>query len=447
MFNLKKITVLALFPLQFLCLTAAAQAQDVVQKKLLVTAYYSPLPDQTFYIKGSYDADVRLNGRGTNGADGTPVYIGMLAAPKNYPFGTRVKIPGLGVGEVHDRGGAILSGDNYDRIDVWMGHGEEGLARALNWGARTVEGEVYLSPDSIAPGLDFSWVSSQLPSSYVAKLQANTIKTTTPEVDLSASILDATKEAEKPESVTNPILEETKEVKDTVIIPQFKENEEIKRLNQNSLSIVAGLGDGSQGEAVKNLQRMLWDLNYYQGELTGTYDKKTAEAVFNLQKDQGVLQSESDKGAGYFGKKTQAALFSVLEQKIDMLAKYPKQAQAWVPAKILLPQVANLSPPKVIHERQQLNFSGLQLNKKVVQDLPLLTSTLSVGAKGDQVTELQKLLILHHYLAEGLATGYFGPKTSEAVLKFQLEKGIFTSSFDEGAGRVEEKTLEALNLL
>ena len=69
----------------------------------------------------------------------------MLAAPKTYPFGTRVMIPGLGVGEVHDRGGAILARKGYDRIDVWMGRGEEGLSRALNWGARLVEGEVYFS--------------------------------------------------------------------------------------------------------------------------------------------------------------------------------------------------------------------------------------------------------------------------------------------------------------
>ena len=147
---------------------ALAEGAAMETRKLLVTAYYSPLPDQAFYIRGSYEADIRLNGRGTNGADGTEVYEGMLAAPKSYPFGTRVMIPGLGVGEVHDRGGAILAGKDYDRIDVWMGRGEEGLARALNWGARIVEGEVYFSADLVEPGLSFAWVNATLPASLCA---------------------------------------------------------------------------------------------------------------------------------------------------------------------------------------------------------------------------------------------------------------------------------------
>ena len=34
----------------------------------IITAYYSPLPDQEFYLKGSYEADIRLNGQGIAGA-------------------------------------------------------------------------------------------------------------------------------------------------------------------------------------------------------------------------------------------------------------------------------------------------------------------------------------------------------------------------------------------
>ena len=53
-------------------------------KKLFrITGYYSPLPNQSKYVRGSYEADVRLNGRGTNGADGTEVYPGMLASSHN----------------------------------------------------------------------------------------------------------------------------------------------------------------------------------------------------------------------------------------------------------------------------------------------------------------------------------------------------------------------------
>lgn len=47
---------------------------------------------------------------------------------------------------MHDRGGAIVPagerGYNYDRIDVWMGYGDEGLKRALWWGKRTISGYI-----------------------------------------------------------------------------------------------------------------------------------------------------------------------------------------------------------------------------------------------------------------------------------------------------------------
>lgn len=32
----------------------------------------------------------------------------MIAAPKSYDFGTQIFFPGLGVGSVQDRGGAIV---------------------------------------------------------------------------------------------------------------------------------------------------------------------------------------------------------------------------------------------------------------------------------------------------------------------------------------------------
>ena len=57
-------------------------------KTFKISAYYSPLPCQEKYTTGSYEGDIRLNGSGVNSADGTPVYPGMIAAPKTYSFGT-----------------------------------------------------------------------------------------------------------------------------------------------------------------------------------------------------------------------------------------------------------------------------------------------------------------------------------------------------------------------
>ena len=83
-----------------------------------------------------------MNGNGTHGADGTPVYVGMISAPSKYAFGTKISLPGFGVGTVHDRGGAIYTSKGYDRLDVWMGKGDEGRKRALKWGRKIVEGKI-----------------------------------------------------------------------------------------------------------------------------------------------------------------------------------------------------------------------------------------------------------------------------------------------------------------
>ncbi|USN58940.1 MAG: hypothetical protein H6767_02385 [Candidatus Peribacteria bacterium] len=72
-------------------------AADESKQCFIVTAYYSPLPDQDSYMKGSYEADIRLNGRGTHGASGKEVFTGMIAAPKTYAFGTKIYLEGYGV--------------------------------------------------------------------------------------------------------------------------------------------------------------------------------------------------------------------------------------------------------------------------------------------------------------------------------------------------------------
>lgn len=129
----------------------------------IVTAYYSPLPDQSFYLKWNYDAERRLNGNGTNGASGAPVFTGMIAAPKSYEFGTNIFFQGLGVGRVEDRGGAIVEawdrGQPHDRIDIWMWYGEQWLRRALAWWRREVIGTIISSEQAREMNtIDLEWI-------------------------------------------------------------------------------------------------------------------------------------------------------------------------------------------------------------------------------------------------------------------------------------------------
>lgn len=107
-----------------------------------VTAYYSPKPDQKYYLKWNYDAERRLNGMGIKGASWKNVYPWMCAAPKNYKFWTKIYLEWLWICSVDDRGWAIVNAGNrwykYDRLDLWVWEWDEWLRRALYWGKRRV---------------------------------------------------------------------------------------------------------------------------------------------------------------------------------------------------------------------------------------------------------------------------------------------------------------------
>lgn len=116
------------------------------ERYFYVTAYYSPLPGQSRYTTGTYWGDVRLNGEWKHTASGKWVFAWLLAAPRNYDFGTKIELEWIWVGSVEDRWGAIVNagerGHDYDRIDIWMWYGDEWLARALKWGKRKVKWKI-----------------------------------------------------------------------------------------------------------------------------------------------------------------------------------------------------------------------------------------------------------------------------------------------------------------
>lgn len=122
----------------------AFDLSDCEERVFTMTAYYSPKSGQVFYYKQNFIEEVILNGQWYFGASGKKVFNGMLAWPASYPFGSLIYFPGFGLGEIADRGGAIVlsgeRGQSNDRIDVWMGNGEEGLIRALTFGKKNMTG-------------------------------------------------------------------------------------------------------------------------------------------------------------------------------------------------------------------------------------------------------------------------------------------------------------------
>lgn len=253
-------------------------------KVFRISAYYSPLPCQEKYATGSYEADIRLNGRGTNGADGTEVYPGMIAAPKTFAFGTKLYIPGFGTGTVHDRGGAIVSSNgttgSYDRLDIWMGFGDEGLQRALNFGKRNLEVTVYGVDPSIADNVTipgFTW-------------------------DEKHATCDGTM------SISNPKVE----------APVLISSVSAPKVSENTFGVVKddlfyqGLMKGDTNADVSRLQRELNNLNFYKGKITGNFDDLTAHALFKFQQSQGIVAVSTDVGAGYFGPTTRSRLNEII---------------------------------------------------------------------------------------------------------------------------------------
>jgi|CXWL01.1.fsa_nt_gi peptidoglycan hydrolase-like protein with peptidoglycan-binding domain len=312
---------LALQPL-LLILPQARASVEPYERTFIVTAYYSPKPDQSFYVTGSYAKDIRLNGNGTNGADGTPVYPGMIAAPGSYSFGTQINCPPYMNGVIHDRGGAIVKAGNrnnaYDRLDFWAGEGEEALKTALYWGKRTLKCTVHPA-------------GSTDTEQYV-KL---------PHGNVDGLIQHFTKKNGNPIVTSKPAPE---------IIPE-------------------------------RYRTLLGQLGYDP-------EDPTARIAFQIR--HGIIASENEASAGRIGQQTKATLDDIANR---IVAKTPRQ-------------------------------------------------DLQEGEVDPEVRKLQEILVQLGYLKEK-PTAIFGAKTKEALITFQLEKGLIDSSQHQAAGFVGPSTQKA----
>ncbi|MFZ4461613.1 MAG: peptidoglycan-binding protein [Patescibacteria group bacterium] len=270
---------------------AATQESAYTEVQLVATAYYSPLPNQSFYLRGSYEGDLRLNGNGTNGASGKEVFIGMIAAPKTYGFGTKIWIEGLGVGSVEDRGGAIVPagqrGYVHDRVDIWMGSGEAGLRRALKWGKRTVRARVYEDDAPAVVAFDFSGIKidSAIPS------------------------------ASKTQPTVAPIQKEEKDELDIKLAAFAAEEAKVRQ----KFEAVDMPKVGESSKDIRLLQEVLIGLGYFDRPSTGIFGEYTVNAIAKFQMDHKLVKDEKDPNAGKFGKITREKLvYETLFAGIDL---------------------------------------------------------------------------------------------------------------------------------
>jgi peptidoglycan hydrolase-like protein with peptidoglycan-binding domain/3D (Asp-Asp-Asp) domain-containing protein len=364
----------------------------------VTSAYYSPLPCQDRYVTGSYQGDIRLNGSGVNSADNTPVYPGMIAAPKTYPFGLKINIPGIGMTAVHDRGGAIVHagerGHEYDRLDIWMGYGDKGLDRAMNWGKKTVQGAVYGVDENI---LELVTLGDYVPSEAIPN-----------ECDYQDFIRNSV-----------PIAPPTQNVPTLKVMASEFDVELSDTLGFN-------LSLGSEGERVENLQNELNRLNFYKAEITGIYDELTQHAVYKFQQSRGIIETEEDFGAGVFGPATSSEMNSIITSRNEtrvMIAYHTDEYN------------------KSLDVPEELPLDEVEEGEIII------ASEMDLGESSDEVRILQEFLQKQGYFNNDFLTDYFGEMTREAVLSFQIDNGIVGGETDLGAGRVGPSTLEMINSL
>jgi len=524
----------------------AAYDFEPYEAKFVISAYYSPLPNQRVYFRGSYEADKKLNGNGTNGADGTQVYPGMIAAPKSYPFGMKIEIPGMGVGAIHDRGGAIVEAGQraiatYDRLDVWMGRGEEGLARALQWGVRTVTAKVYPASDSIAE----SFTLPTMNATFVADLKigdsGDDVQRLQEELKTYGYYRDpvdgffneATQKALLGYQLARNIIASADSTGAGALGPQTREslNGEIfkrswqppssllartnatsgsgaaviqKNLAENS-RFPATLSIGDKGDLVRDLQIALTEAGFYECEINGIYDEHMEDCVFKFQEANGVLASRDEFGAGYFGEQTRLTLASVLDVQEK---EFNSLVADKMPSKTFSPDDKGEEVAKLQEGLKELGFFegeisnvyddatreaviAFQVSSKTLASstsygagyfgpktktafeksltasllalpqlpenpewnrttwvayTPEFEKSLSLGDTGEEVEELQKILVKLGY-SELEISGEFDAATETAILDFQIKSEVISAIDDSGAGYFGPKTRAALNEL
>ncbi len=360
------------------------------QTYFVVTAYYSPLPNQTHYIMWSYAKEIRMNGRWIRWASWKKVFPGMLAAPSNYPFWTKIKLEWIGVWEVADRWGAIVKAwvrsFKYDRIDIWVWHWEEGLQRAMHWWTRTIKWQIINKNNSV--NLPLSKLPAPRWTIYHAK--------------------------------KNPDFLQKATIKNKVYLNWNKE----KVTNNNSPIIPFHKGDENKifswpitnSTWVKKLQEILTEMRLYSGEINWEYPS-IKKIILDFQLKYKVISKKSDIWAGNFWPKTR----KTLKQKYNLFLKNKKI------------------------EEEIKKQEKIKLEKAKKQAIKRINSIWNVKYWdiSHQVRSFQ-IILKDLWYFDYKDTAIFWPKTKQSLIKYQFDKKIILSSKIHWAGIFWPQTREMM---
>ncbi len=169
------------------------------------------------------------------------------------------------------------------------------------------------------------------------------------------------------------------------------------------------LQKGNSSSQVTSLQKKLQAAGYFDGPVTGYYGSLTQEAVIEFQKSQGlpangIADSKTLQVLEFGSQKSSSEQPVIQEKKVtNQPVVSPNSASKESPAK-----------QPVIQEKQVTNQPVVSPNS---------VTPLQVGNRSSQVTSLQKKLQAAGYF-DGPVTGYYGPLTQAAVMKFQKSQGL-----------------------
>ena len=460
--------ILSLFPVNN---TSASESGYFI-----VTAYYSPLPGQKNYATGDYVREKILNGQWKAWASWRKVFSGMLAAPGKYGFGTKIYLEWLGIGSVEDRWGAIVPawerGFAHDRIDVWMGYGDEWLRRAMYWGKRKVKWHVVKRNSGVTLNMKTipapAWIAKYIKrpsgsSSYTAVSATSTwpnvfnksigTKSNPEDIKTLQKFLQSIGKYNWEingiynEEIMNFVYDfqienklvtswsdtyagywgasvrnllgkkylngDFKEIEKQVEV-ELSKHQKLEELFKNPLSTI---------EETKFLQEVLTEMEIYSGEINGVYSD-IKDTILDYQLDNKIIQRASDTWGGYFGPKTRAHL---------------KNARnTWEQEQILIRE----KEAEIHTKKEEIKTEFNTLIKESEVEASKIVSSLwtpELGEIGTHVRALQIELKNIGYFGYK-DTAIFGVKTQNAIIDYQIAKNLVRNASDIWAGRLWPKT-------
>jgi len=352
----------------------------------VVSRYYSPLPDQKYYLKWNYEDEIILNWKWIRWASWKEVFMWMIARPKTYTFWTKIFLEWLGIWDVQDRWWAIVRANwynsrwyAYDRIDVWMWSGDEWLLRALSWGKRTISWD-FKDINEIA-NLDFS----QIDINPLAIKYLESINQTQNEFVL----------LEKNAWINESLLLAF----DTYITPETKDQNKIKRI-QNLFKI----------------------LGYYYLDINWNYDD-IKDTIINYQLKIQTIKSNQDDWAWYFWPKTRSKIK-------EEYKKYLKN--------INIKNITNTNILNTTLEKKLSIWEKLKINiDKLISSIP----SPNENEKSKNVKNIQ--IILKAIWYKNSKNWLFDQETKNILIKYQIDKKVLSSTNDYWAWSFWPKTKNA----